>query len=197
MISYDLVGATPSAAYRIELFSSIDNFNNPLRLVSGNVGDGVTAGHKIIEWNAGEELGIFEREIMFEVKGYAPKDPTKSLKPLSFIQPTTVSKVVRKKSVPVQWTGGDSHSKVNIELCRNNEVISTIGYSLPNTGKASWTVSKSTLQGKNYYLRIIDVGNPENRTVSQNFRIRNPANWAAWLLIVVAGGSYFILQAAK
>ena len=98
LISYDLEGSVSSATYRIELYTSMDNFSNPLKLVSGNVGNGVTAGHKIIEWKAEEELGIFEKDIMFEVRGYVPEGQSTAVKRLNFIQPTSVTKVKRKKA---------------------------------------------------------------------------------------------------
>jgi len=69
-ITYDLV-AEASDLFRIEVFSSHNNFNNSLRRISGDVGENVAPGNsKRIVWLAKAELGSYTGDLEIEVRGF-------------------------------------------------------------------------------------------------------------------------------
>ena len=69
-ITFDLV-AGASDLFRIEVFSSHNNFNNSLRRVTGDVGENVAPGNrKRIVWDAKAELGSYTGDLEIEVRGF-------------------------------------------------------------------------------------------------------------------------------
>jgi hypothetical protein len=71
VITYDLEAMDDDEHYRVDLFSSHDNYTEPLTHVTGNVGYNVVAGkgHRVI-WDALNALPIgFNREVTIKVKG--------------------------------------------------------------------------------------------------------------------------------
>src|SRR4051812_7471077 len=69
VVHYDLEDSNPNHFYRIQLFSSTDNFAYPLNKVSGDVGLDIRPGTgKKIEWNVFEELKEPNGKISLEIR---------------------------------------------------------------------------------------------------------------------------------
>lgn len=68
-IIYDFEAPDANQKYRVELFSSLDNFVNPLNSVSGAVGDTIVAGRgKTVYWSSNRAGLNYEGLVSFEVR---------------------------------------------------------------------------------------------------------------------------------
>jgi sulfatase modifying factor 1 len=73
IIAYDITGAQAGQTFDVQVFCSADNFNAPLKSVSGNVGPGVTGGTgKSLTWNVLADRESLTGNISFEVRA-APR----------------------------------------------------------------------------------------------------------------------------
>ena len=60
-INYDLEGLIEGEKYKVEIYSSADNYTQPLKYVSGDVGVNVVSGvNKKVLWDANIALQTFE-----------------------------------------------------------------------------------------------------------------------------------------
>ena len=67
---YDLIDTLPDRVYSVNVYSSRDNFINPLNSVTGRLGLEIKPGlNNKIEVNARDEFGVeFEDKVAFEVR---------------------------------------------------------------------------------------------------------------------------------
>src|SRR5882762_1847745 len=69
IITYDLTGVKSDQRFKVNLYSSHNNFASPVQQVTGDVGDNIAAGKdKRIAWNAKSELSNFKGNLSFEVR---------------------------------------------------------------------------------------------------------------------------------
>ena len=133
-IFYDLQGQRTGEIFTITLYSSNDNYQNPLQLVGGDVGENQNAGSgKRVVWRAKEELGVFTGSIQFEIRSLL------TFSPLEISEPTAGSSFKAGSTLPVRWLGGASNSNIQMDLYRSNTLDRTIG-TTPNTRSYSWTI---------------------------------------------------------
>ena len=72
IVTYDLIGATEGQEFRIQLYSSVDNFKSALIKVTGDIGNRIPSGkQRRIIWNSKEELNNLKAEVILEVRGEA------------------------------------------------------------------------------------------------------------------------------
>src|SRR4051812_21412399 len=71
ILHYDLVDTSRSEKYTINVYTSADNFQAPVRHVTGDAGLQVEAGFdRKITWNSRKELGeTFHGEVTVEIRG--------------------------------------------------------------------------------------------------------------------------------
>lgn len=183
-IFYDLQGKV-GEKFRIELFSSKDNYQGKLQMVSGDVGEDQVAGNgKRIIWRAKEELGFFDGEITFEIRS------TLTFSQLRIIQPTAGSTFKPGATLPIRWDGGAANSTIQLELYRLSTLSRSIG-STSNTKSFNWTVPADVTKGTDYNIRMFDTSDPVNTTItSASFRIKGKGGAGKYILIgaLVAGG---------
>jgi hypothetical protein len=70
-IRYEIINARINHIFNIEVYYSIDNGNTfvgPIRNVSGDVGDDITAGTKKIVWDVFKEVDELNEYVVFEVR---------------------------------------------------------------------------------------------------------------------------------
>jgi hypothetical protein len=177
-ITYDLNG-TPDQKFQITIYGSHNNYSAPLRLVTGAVGEGQTAGKaKTIEWRVGEDLVTFTGQIVFRLRGEVMAGP------LSIQSPTLNSSLKLGKQKEIKWTGGQPTQQVRIELVKDGNVVRSINNS-NNTGIYLWTVPKDIEKG-NYAIRI-SSGSDSASTVPIEIKKGLPL-WAILAPIAVIGG---------
>jgi len=115
-ITYDLEGV-PSDQYLITLFSSADNFTNPLRYVEGDVGEEVNPGEgKMIIWDARREFMEFKGAISLKLK-------YKKIPYLEFTNIELGTKFKRGRAHNIRWDDGPETLYATVELYKNNKYV--------------------------------------------------------------------------
>jgi hypothetical protein len=152
-IQYDLSGEIPGQIFEVALYSSHNDFTEPLKQVRGAVGPDITPGRqKAIEWGAQKELTRFTGEITFEVRANL------TFSPIAIQNPQVESVFRRGHAYKLQWKGGLAGEKLRLELIRDgfpNQVIDNV----PNTGNYTWRVAEETPIAENYRLKITAQSN--------------------------------------
>lgn len=165
IIYYSLTDTINNRAYTINLYSSLDNYINPLTKVSGDIGLEVKpGGNRKIIWHAKEELGAtFSGSVAVEVRGklYIPFVKLDSFE--------DYKKFKRKKDYKITWTGGRGNQVLNFDLYRGDKKITTYP-NIANVG--NYTLRFEDVRpGKNYTLKITDIKNKDDLVITEPFRI--------------------------
>jgi hypothetical protein len=166
-IQYDLAGEIPGQVFEVSLYSSQNEFSQPLKQVRGAVGPDITPGReKAIEWGAQKELTRFTGEVTFEVRANL------TFSPIAIGYPQVESVFRRGHAYKLQWKGGLAGEKLRLELIRDgfpNQVIDNVA----NTGTYSWRVAEETPIAENYRLKITaQSNNVLNTKTSDLFAIK-------------------------
>ncbi len=165
-ISYDLKGSLPGQLFRVTVFSSHDNMQEPLQHVRGDVGEGVSAGSRQIEWGAAKELSRFSGELTFRVQAVL------TFSPFALRTPREAGTVYRRgRTYQFQWAGGLANEQLKLELYRDSLPNVVITRTL-NTGKYAWEIPVDVQPGENYRLKVSSLGDPGNYRFSPFFTIR-------------------------
>lgn len=161
IISYNLQG-DQNELFRIEIYSSHNNYSSPLKEVSGDMGDDIAPGtNKTILWDAKSVLGNFRGDLDFEIRGFI-------MPPfLEFTNPSVGGSLKRGKTNQVSWKLNQTGSQLKFELHQNGSLHTDLG-NIQNTGTWSWFVPKKTKPGKNF--QIIAISGPK-QVSSTSFRI--------------------------
>ncbi|WP_420317508.1 hypothetical protein [Ekhidna sp.] len=166
IISYNLIDERIDRSYSMHLYTSLDNFIQPVEKVSGDVGVDISVGaNKTITWNIKEELADFSDGLKVEIKGqiYVP-----------FIELDGVEKgmiVKRGKISDIRWTGGRGDNILNVDLYQGDKLVRGLG-ELPNTGNAMLKIPNNVPPGKNYRYKISDERNRDEVVFSPTFEVK-------------------------
>ena len=161
IITYDLKGE-PEQLFRIEVFSSHNNYSTKLIQVSGDAGENIAPGRaKSVTWDAAAELGNYDGSIELEVRGYIMPQF------LEFTNIYSGSSFKRGKTNTILWNSIVSDLKIKLELHQAGEKISELG-NIPNNGRYSWSIPKDRKPGKNFKLIAISSN---NQASSVSFKI--------------------------
>ncbi len=165
-ITYDLLSDSPSSLFEVNLYSSVDNFSAPLKLVTGDVGKSIKPGkgHTIL-WKIQEELGTYKGEITWEVRALLLGDY------YTITNPTSYSKIKKGKTLMINWQGGNPAEKVEVQLLRSGFLVSKINDNLPNQGSYNWLIPKTMKPSKDYHVKIINTSNTQFAGISKSFKI--------------------------
>ncbi len=165
-IYYDLQGALPGQLFRVSVFSSHNNMQEPLLHVRGDVGDGISPGSRKLEWGAAKELSRFTGELTFKVQA------TLIFSPFALKTPKEAGTVYRRgRSYPLEWAGGLADEQLQLELYKDSLLNATI-IRTSNGGKYNWEIPVDILPGENYRLKISSINSPANYRFSHFFTIR-------------------------
>ena len=200
-VFYDLQGQRTGEIFSITIYSSYDNYQRPLQLVSGDVGENQNTGSgKRISWRAKEELGVFTGSVQFEIRSVL------TFSPLEITDPKSGDTFKSGASMPVRWLGGGTSAQIQIDLYRSTTLDRTIG-TTGNSRSFSWTVPQDITTGSDYSIRLFDTANPGNTSVSSGvFTLRAKGGGGGgggkkWLFIgggaLVAGGVAALLLSGK
>jgi hypothetical protein len=188
LVSYELNNANPDQPYEIGLYSSVDNFGEPLKFVTGDVGQQVkgSSRFKSVKWNFVKELGNYQGNISVEVRG----------KPfLPFIRFANIApqgKFKRGKTYDVNWTGGKNVFSLNFEVLKEDKVLYTQN-EIPNKETYSWTIPKKAKPGKDYRIRISNSSKSTEYATSDMISIKRkfPLGYQVAVVVgVVSAGVY-------
>ncbi len=185
-ITFDLITDSAGDKFDVAVYASNNNFNSPLRLVSGDIGSSVEAGTaKRIVWSARTELGNFKGDLSFELRATVVA---------VFSQTSKLAAVKRGTSVPLGWHGGKKDEDVKIELLKAGTSVRTLSSS-GNNGKYDWSIPGDQKPGKDYQIRMT---NGREISTSNNFQIKHkiptllkvaPVVVVAGVLVAISSGS--------
>jgi hypothetical protein len=148
VVTYDLNGSEDQV-FNVNIYSSKDNFETPLTLVTGDVGQNVVPGNKKrIEWLAKNELGDFEGNLIFEVRAFLPEP---AFDPLEFVG-FNLTEIKSGKSYRIQWKGGKPKEKIDILLYEDGKQQSKIAQ-VDNSGKYLFKIPKGS-KSSNYRIQL-------------------------------------------
>jgi hypothetical protein len=166
ILYYDLLDSVNNRAYTINVYSSADNYINPLNKVSGDVGLEVKpGGNRKIIWRAKEELGPdFVGDLALEVRGkiYIP-----FVKLDGF---NDYKKFKRLRNYKITWTGGRGNSVLNFDLYRGEKKITSFP-NIANVGQYTVKFEGNIRPGNNYKLKVADAKNKDDVVWTENFKI--------------------------
>lgn len=191
VIAYDLEHDDASQKFTVALYSSHNNYQKPLSLLVGDVGDNIIPGvRNRIVWDAKSVLPPnFDGDLTFKVKALQV-GVGKKLR----VSPLAQTAVKRGKNIEFNWTGGATDDKVTIELLKDNQVQQQLAGQLTNTNKFIWAVPKKSKKGKDYTIRISSTSNPTELASSQTFTIKPKTPFIVKFLPILAlGGAAIFL----
>lgn len=166
-IHYDLSDERPDRTYAISLYTSKDNYIQPMEMVHGDIGIDIKVGdNKVITWEAMEELGSdFDGEINLELKGniYVPFITVDGL--------PEGTEFTRGKPFEMVWSGGRGSNLLNFELYRGEQLIFAYD-ELGNTGNAEMTIPGNIKPGEDYRFRISDTRNRDDVVITNYFIVK-------------------------
>jgi hypothetical protein len=181
IVHYDLDDSNPNNEYKLDLFSSRDNFTTPLTKVKGDVGSEVKPGlDRKIEWSIREEYGPYKGKISLEIRGkvYVPFVKLQNFNPGSGYK--------RGSSHNIGWKPGNSNP-INIELFKGGQRISG-EMNQPNNGSHTLYIPSSAKPGNDYRLKISDTRNPEDVLYTDNFKVKPKVPLVVKVLPILAVG---------
>lgn len=187
-IAYDLIGLMTHEKYKIEIYSSVDNFKSPLTFTTGDLGNNVEAGlNKQIVWDARKALKEFKGKVSFEIKG-SPANP------VIFTNKFEKSYKI-KNGIEVKYNGLVSYEHSYFLLTNKKDSLRLDPS--PTKNNTSMLVIPKNTKGGTYKLKLI---NPVDKqiVISPNLRI-NKGRMAIKIIVPVAilgaaAGAYFIFK---
>ena len=189
-IHYNLLDERIDRSYIINLYTSKDNFIQPMDLVSGDAGIDIAVGdNKKFVWNAKEELGEeFDGSVSLELKGnyYVPFITLDGLEEGKIFK--------RGKSNDFIWSGGRGDNVLNFELYRGNNLVKSFE-ERPNVGNTSISIPRKVKPGSGYRFRISDSNNRDEVVFSNTFSVKRKYPLGAQLgvaFVVGVGLGYLI-----
>lgn len=187
IVHYDLEDSNPNNEYKLDLYSSSDNFQAPLTKVKGDIGPEVKPGTgRKVEWSIREELGGYKGKISLEIRGkvYIP-----FVKLQNF---DTERSYKRGKSYNMSWKPGNSNP-INIELYKGGQRISG-EMNQPNNGGHTFFIPAQSKKGSDYRLKITDTKNSDEVLYTSNFKVKPKVPLLVKVLpVAVVGGLVYAL----
>ena len=178
LIYYDLTGGNSSQKFALDLYGSHNNYSAPLTRVTGDVGQGIIPGRgKKIEWDAAADLGKYNGQITFKIKGEA------MIMPFVFKNPSTGT-VRRGKDVSVQWEGGRMDQTVQLELYKDGQRVKSVAET-KNNGQYVWHLPSDMEKGS-YFLKL-HAGQETAQSKAFDVKARTPLIVKALPIAVIAG----------
>ena len=189
-VYYDLTDANAEKKYSLHLYSSIDNYIQPLEKVEGDIGVDLFVGkNKRLVWRAKEELGEdFAGDVALELKGntYVPFISLDNFDDYKVLK--------RGKPYDLTWTGGRGDNILNIELYQGDSKIKVFE-ERPNVGNTSLSIPKDVRPGL-YRLKISDSRNRDEVVWTDDFLVRRkmPLGLTAGVGAILIGGGALLIN---
>lgn len=182
IVHYDLDDSNPNNEYKLDLYSSADNFVAPLAKVKGDIGPEIKpgTGHKV-EWSIREELGGFKGKIALEIRG-------KVYIPFVKLQNFDAAKSYKRgKSYSINWKPGNTNP-INLELYKGGQRIDG-AMGVPNNGGHTFYFPSHAKKGSDYRLKFTDTKNSDDVLYSSEFHVKPKVPLVVKVLPVLAIGA--------
>lgn len=188
IVHYDLEDGNPNNEYKLDLFSSVDNFVAPLTKVKGDVGDEIKPGTgRKIEWSVREEIGSYKGRLSLEIRG-------KVYIPFVKLQNFDADRSYKRgKSYSLAWKPG-STNPINIELYKGGQRVDG-AMNIPNNGGHTIYVPTHAKKGSDYRLKITDTKHTDDVLYTKEFHVKPKVPLVVKVLPVLAvGGAVVFLS---
>ena len=189
-IIYDLVAARSGQVFAISIYSSHNDYSDPLSEVSGDVGDDITTGNnKVIVWQARKELGPYRGTLTFEIRAKVIYNP------ISIISPEAGETFKGGKSLEIRWDGGTATDQVTVQLLKGNQVYSEITANSTNDGMENWPVPAKIEKNSTFKVRISSTNPHASPVESGFFTLKKKGSPVVPLVLLglAGGGAAFFL----
>jgi len=167
IIHYILQDEDLNRRYSLHLYNSIDNYIQPMEMVSGDIGVDIAVGeNKKVVWHAMEELGEdFDGEVALELKGsiYIPFISMDGFEDYKLFK--------RGKPYDLIWSGGRGDNILNFELYQGDTKVKVFE-ERPNVGNTLLVIPTDVKPGKNYRFKISDTRNRDEVVFTSTFIIK-------------------------
>jgi hypothetical protein len=184
VVHYDLLDSVTGRSYTMNVYSSHDNFLNPLQNITGDAGMEIKPGNnKKIVWDAKAELGPdFAGRVALEIRGrlYIPF--------VRFTGFEDYKTLKRGKAYQLTWSGGTSQNILNFDLYRKEKKVSTFA-NIANVGNYKLILPKDTKPGKGYRFRVSDTKNKNEVVYTETFNVKRKT--PGFLKVLLIGGVGF------
>lgn len=167
VITYQLQDSVVGRYYTVGVYTSEDDYTNPLKHVEGDVGLEIKPGkERKIYWDAKLEQGAFyEGKMAFELRG-------KEFMPfISMGGFEEVKTIKRGREYNITWTGGGAHNILNFDLYDEEKKVLTFP-NIANAGHYKLILPKWVKPGNNYKFKISDTKNSEEVIYTEVFKVR-------------------------
>lgn len=192
IISYELRDENLDHRYSLHLYSSQDNYIQPLEFVEGDIGIGIAVGgNKKVTWHASEELGSdFRGDISLELQGnlYIPFISLESFEAYGTLK--------RGKPYNFTWTGGRGDNVLKFELYKGDTRVYTFEQR-PNVGNTALVIPTDVKPGSGYRFRVSDVRNRDEIVYSGTFGIKRKIPLLLKLGVAFGAGAVVGIVAAN
>jgi hypothetical protein len=182
-IVYQMGSMRNGQKFNVELYTSLDNYAEKLAEgVTGDVGEDmplVFENVMIIE-DPIATLGFVTSDIQFKVIAHMIYNPVEVTVPLAPF------KVKRGKVVEVFWRGGLAGENVSFNLYRNNSLILSDLYTVPNLQTAEVVIPKKQEKGEGYNLEMY-LASINEPIQLPDFTVKAKKGWIALIVIGVLG----------
>lgn len=184
LLSYQIADTTVGKFYTVRVYSSHDNYLQPLERVSGDVGINIRPGsERLLSWDPKELGDAFVGKVALEIRArvYVP-----------FVRLDGVdgsTKMKRLKPYALSWSGGGPQNILNIDFLRKGEKQTTFA-NIANVGHYNLVLPKDVKPGR-YVMRISDSKNKDEVVVSNEFRVRRRYPLLLKVIPIAAIGSAF------
>ncbi|MEM9324245.1 MAG: Ser-Thr-rich GPI-anchored membrane family protein [Bacteroidota bacterium] len=167
IVNYDLLDTDLDHRYTLNLFSSLDEFVQPLELVEGDIGiDQEVGGNKQVVWHAREELGAdFKGSFSLDLKGrlYIPFVVLNNF--------DSYEKLKRGRPYNLTWAAGRGSSVLTFDLFNKKDELVHTFTNVANVGEYELVIPKSVKPGRGYYMEISDQSNKDDLIRTEPFNI--------------------------
>jgi len=169
-LEFDLISENENDIFEIGILKVIDNTPEIVQNVTGDVGLNVEKGfNKKAIIDLEKEFGGEPLSVKFIISAIVST-------PFVTIILEEQEKIKRGKNRLITWEGGDGDEILAIELHQLDSLIEHLSNSL-NTGSFLWKPSSDLVLGKDYQLKIININNPMNYSLSEPFELTSKYPW--------------------
>ena len=191
VVHYDLNDNDTEHQYTLRLYTSIDNFVQPMNKVTGDIGIAVpVGGNKEVIWDARNELDSgFSGSVALQIKGQL------YVKFISLSHFEDIGTFKRGKPYNLTWSGGRGDNVMNFDLYHGKEKVWTQP-NVANSGNLTLVIPTNVKPGRNYIFRISDSKDPDEvvYTVKFNIKRKIPLGFKIGVGLIAGGAIGYLLS---
>jgi hypothetical protein len=191
LVHYNLMDTVVGRSYTLRIYSSLDNYLNPLAIVSGDIGQEIKPGpNKKVVWDAKAELGIASNnKVSIELRAQV------FIPFIKFEAFDAYKKLSRGRVYNVSWSGGSPQNILNFDLYKGSRKITSFP-NVANVGHYKLKLPLYVKPGDGYRFRISDIKNDDDAVNTKEFSVKRkiPLSLQISSLAIIGGVGYFLFH---